>query len=366
MKKPIQKTLPAASSRAVGEQSAAQRSAWFEPSVHSTYFQIFSRLLASRSLAAPRPFVGQARMLPLLDFLPLLDSINAPGAPDAGVDVGYAIPAAAHGPMGMAAMSSTSVWHAMHTIALYAPVRNRMFDYHCVRAQGQACLVLSPRMPLGGYSGFLQNATLHTIFNIFRSIVDEAALRDATIGLPWPSSAASCRSVAGEPWRTQYGSPDLAIRFDVSAADRPLETADADLHRRLCRVSDEELTKLSGNVSAKVRHLIQLAEPDWPTLVDIAQTLGLSRRTLVRRLESEGTRYQDLLDETRNELACWYLRQSSRSLSEIAERVGFSDQGNFARGFRRWQGLTPSEYRRCFWPAASAPAAESLEKSCRR
>lgn len=359
MKKTGQDALVAASSRAVGAQSAAQRSAWFEPSVHSTYYQIFSRLLASRSLATARPFLGQARLLPLLDFLPLLDSIDATNAADGGVDLGCAVPAMAHGPMGMAAVSSASVWHAMHTIALYSPVRNRLFDYHCVRAQGQAGLVMSPRMPFGVYSEFLQNATLYTIFNILRSIVDEAALRDATIGLPWPSSAASGRSLPDVPWRTQYGSPNLVIRFDVSVVDRPLETSDADLHKRLCRASDEELTKLSGNVSAKVRHLIQLAEPDWPTLVDIAQALGLSRRTLVRRLESEGNCYQDLLDETRNELACWYLRQSSRSLSEIAERIGFSDQGNFARGFRRWQGITPSEYRRCFWPTASSRAAGS-------
>ncbi len=358
MKENGQKTLIDAGSPEVSAQSAALRSAWFEPSVHSTYFQIFSRLLASRSLAASRPFVGQARLLPLLDFLPLLDSINAPGAPDAGVDLGWAIPAAAHGPMGMAAISSTSVWHAMHTIALYAPIRSRMFDYHCARAHGQASLVISLRMPLGDYSAFMQNATLYAFFNIFRSIVDEATLRDATIALPWSSSAASCKSAAEEPWRTQYGSPDMAIRFDASVVDRPLETSDADLHRRLCSAGDEELTKLSGSVSSKVRHLIHLAEPDWPTLVDIAEALGLSRRTLVRKLESEGTQYQELLDEARNELACWYLRQSSRSLSEIAERIGFSDQGNFSRGFRRWQGLTPSEYRRCFSPAVSGLAAE--------
>ncbi len=327
MKKTGQEALLAESSRALAAQSAAQRSAWFEPSVHSTYYQIFSRVLASRSLAAARPFLGQARLLPLLDFLPLLDSIDATSAADGGVDLGCAVPAMAHGPMGMAAISSASVWHAMHTIALYSPVRNRLFDYHCVRAQGQAGLVMSPRMPFGGYSEFLQNATLYTIFSILRSIVDEATLREATIGLPWPASAASSRTFADVPWRTQYGSPNLFIRFDVSVVDRPLETSDADLHKRLCRASDE--------------------------------ALGMSRRTLVRRLDSEGNCYQDLLDETRNELACWYLRQTSRSLSEIAERIGFSDHGNFARGFRRWQGITPSEYRRCFWPTASGRAGES-------
>ncbi|MCS3835758.1 AraC-like DNA-binding protein [Pseudomonas sp. JAI111] len=346
MKKGDPKTPTVANSLSADEQ----RSAWFEPSLHSTYFQIFSRLLSSRSLAAPRPFVGQARLLPLLDFLPLLDLINAPNAPDAGIDLGYAIPAAAHGPMGMAAISSTSIWHAMHTIALYAPIRSRMFNYHCARTQGQASLVISQRMPLGGYSRFMQNATLYALFNIFRSIVDEATLRESTIGLPWPPSVAPGRSVLGEPWCTQHGSPDLAIRFKVSVVDRPLETADADLYKRICSAGDEELIKLSGSISAKVRHLIHLAEPEWPTLMDTAKTLGLSRRTLARRLESEGKQFQDMLDEARNELACWYLRQTSRSLSEIAELIGFSDQGNFSRGFRRWQGVTPSEYRRFFRP----------------
>jgi AraC-like DNA-binding protein len=351
-------TTSAGSSFEPDSQGAKLRSAWFEPSVHSTYLQIFYRLLASRRLGTPRPFAGQARLLPLLDFLPVLDLVNASGAPDVGVDLGNAIPAAAHGPMGMTAMSSTSVWHAMQTIAKYAPIRNRMFDYHCVRTQGRASLVISPRMPLGGYVRFIQNATLYAFFNIFRSVVDDAVMRHMTLGLPWSPPEDSVGSNAEHPWRTQYLSPELFIQVEMSVADRALETFDADLHKHLCRAGDEALTKLSGNVSAKVRHLINLAEPDWPTLVDIAQSLGLSRRTLVRKLESEGNRYQDLLDETRNELACWYLRQSSQSLSGIAERIGFSDQGNFTRGFRRWQGLTPSEYRQCFWLAASNRAPD--------
>ena len=122
------------------------------------------------------------------------------------------------------------------------------------------------------------------------------------------------------------------------------------LYKRICSAGDEELIKLSGSVSTKVRHLIHLAEPEWPTLMDTAKALGLSRRTLARRLESEGKQFQDMLDEACNELACWYLRQTSRSVSEIAELIGFSDQGNFSRGFRKWQGVTPSEYRRYFRP----------------
>ena len=196
----------------------------------------------------------------------------------------------------------------------------------------------------------MQNATLYTLFNIFRSIVDEETLGEATVGLPWPPTATHFRPVSEEPWCTQHGSPDLAIRFKISVVDRPLETAEPNLYKRICSAGDEELIKLSGSVSTKVRHLIHLAEPEWPTLMDTAKALGLSRRTLARRLESEGKQFQDMLDEACNELACWYLRQTSRSVSEIAELIGFSDQGNFSRGFRKWQGVTPSEYRRYFRP----------------
>jgi AraC-like DNA-binding protein len=318
---------------------------WLEPSVHSAYFQIFARLLTSQGLAGPRPFTGQPRQLPLLDFLPLLDAIDAPRCPQAGVDLGHAVQTAAHGPMGLAAMSSDSLWAAMQTVARYAPIRNHLFHYRCERAGGQACLLMTIRLDLGPYSHFIQNATLYALFNLFRAMADAEGLRQASVGLPWPGPKPSAR-VPGQTWRTDHGSPVLSIRFPLAVADLPLASSDPDLHRRVCAAGEEELTKLAGSIRAKVRHLMHAAQPAWPTLVDAATALGLSRRTLVRKLEAEGTGYQRLLDEARHELACWHLRQSSLSLGEVAEKLGFSDAGNFSRGFRRWQGLTPNQYRR--------------------
>lgn len=332
------------------------RSAWFEPSVHSAYFQIFSKLLASRCLVAPRPFTGQARLLPLLDFLPLLDAIDAARNPDAGAEVGWAIQASAHGPMGLAAMSSASIAHAMETVVRYGQVRNRMFNYRCARDERHVSLDITARLDFGDYGGFLQYATLHAIFNIVRVIADQHALSQGTLCLPWSRSAG-----ANEPqhavWSIQHRSSVLAIRFPAQLADQPLVGWDPEAHRRVCSAGDEELTKLAGSVGAKVRHLFHRNQPDWPSLVEMAEALGLSRRTLVRRLEDEDLSYQSLLDETRNELACWYLRHTEQSLNAIAEKVGFSDQGNFSRGFRRWQGQAPSEYRLCFKADASSHQA---------
>lgn len=324
-------------------------SAWFEPCIHSAYVQILAKFLHARGLALPWPQPSQSRLLPFLDVLPLLDAVQAASQPDFGIELGMAIPAAAHGLKGMAAMSSPTLWVAMETFVRYARIRDHLFQYRCQRAGGYATLELHPRVPLHQYTRFLQGATVHATFNIFRAIADEAALRQAIVVLPWDARAVPHEVPAPVPaWQLEYGGKVPAIRFPVAIADEPSQTADADLHARMCKAGDEELTRLAGSIGARVRHLMHQGQPAWPTLADIADRLALSPRTLVRRLESEDLSYQQLLDEVRNELACWYLRQSVLPMSDIAERTGFSDQANFTRAFGRWQGQTPREYRRRF------------------
>ena len=326
------------------------RSAWFEPTVHSAYFQIFSNLVADRGQGRSRTFVGQPRLLPVLDFLPLLDAVDAVGSPGQGVDVGRAMLAPAHGPMGLAAMASGSIREAMETIARYAPIRNRMFRYRCYRSDGDVVLAMPARLSFGDYGPFLQNATLHAIFNIFRAVLDDGTLGHALVTLPWASPHAQPAPAPTGPWREHYGVKELAIRFPVPVAERALASADPNVYQRVCQAGEEELTKIDGSVGSRMRHIMHREQPHWPSLTEAAAALGLSRRTLVRRLEDEGLSYQYLLDEARNELACWYLRHTELALKDISEKVGFSEQANFSRGFQRWQGLSPREYRRVFRP----------------
>ncbi len=81
--------------------------------------------------------------------------------------------------------------------------------------------------------------------------------------------------------------------------------------------------------------------------------MGLSRRTLQRRLAEQGITYKRLVDETREALARRYLENPQRSLTEITFLLGFSEQSAFTRAFRRWHGESPSDYRR---RCAAAPA----------
>jgi AraC-like DNA-binding protein len=122
----------------------------------------------------------------------------------------------------------------------------------------------------------------------------------------------------------------------------------ATLHERL---AEQRLASLHGaRTSRLVRDLIaaRVAGPDL-SREGIAAALHISSRTLQRRLEDEGTSFQQLRDDTRRELAQRYLREpGSNSLSRVAERLGFEDQSNLFRACKRWFGKSPGQYRARF------------------
>jgi AraC-like DNA-binding protein len=65
----------------------------------------------------------------------------------------------------------------------------------------------------------------------------------------------------------------------------------------------------------------------------------------MRHLRARGTRWRALLDGARREQAAWHLLHGREPVERIAARLGYQDSSNFSRTFRRWFGVTPSEYR---------------------
>ncbi|HKU37553.1 MAG TPA: AraC family transcriptional regulator ligand-binding domain-containing protein [Polyangiales bacterium] len=78
----------------------------------------------------------------------------------------------------------------------------------------------------------------------------------------------------------------------------------------------------------------------------IAHRLGMSERTLRRRLAQCGSSYRAVLEDVRRELALQLLRDEHSSIAAVAERLGFDDASAFARSFRGWMGVPPAQYRR--------------------
>ena len=83
-----------------------------------------------------------------------------------------------------------------------------------------------------------------------------------------------------------------------------------------------------------------------PRITDVASRMGMSSRTLQRRLAAEGHVFGNLVESARRDLAEGLLRRTEYSLAEVAFLTGYAEQSTFSRAFKRWNGRTPAEYRR--------------------
>jgi AraC-like DNA-binding protein len=139
-----------------------------------------------------------------------------------------------------------------------------------------------------------------------------------------------------------------ALIFRSSDLDRPFVTHNEELLAVIGTHMESELKARNSSmkVGEQVKDTLRRSlAGKRPTLRDIAQELGLGARTLQRRLTDAGITFQQVVEETRRELAHQYLKQRSVELSEAAFLLGFEDANSFFRAFHAWEGTSPSEWR---------------------
>jgi AraC-like DNA-binding protein len=102
----------------------------------------------------------------------------------------------------------------------------------------------------------------------------------------------------------------------------------------------------NSDVGAQVKHTLKRSlAGKRPTLQHIARELRMSVRTLQRRLTDAGITFQQLVEDTRRELARHYLKHSAVELNEAAYLLGYEDANSFFRAFHLWEGTSPGEWR---------------------
>jgi AraC-like DNA-binding protein len=138
-----------------------------------------------------------------------------------------------------------------------------------------------------------------------------------------------------------------ALVFDRASLNEPLPGRSSDLLNASDRILSDYVAALNPDaVSTAVRRLLlELLPAGKAQLEVIAKRLHVSRSTLQRRLQNENTTYKDLLESTRRSLAVEYVGDDKYAICYISFLLGFSDQSNFSRAFKRWTGVSPKVYR---------------------
>jgi AraC-like DNA-binding protein len=151
------------------------------------------------------------------------------------------------------------------------------------------------------------------------------------------------------PAEVRFGAPFSGFLLRRSHLAVPLELADPKLHDVIAKHAQQLMSELPGaeSVTERARAVAarELAHGN-PNAMHVATELGMSVRTLGRKLADEGTTFKDVLDDLRKSIALQYVAGRDLPLSDVALLLGFSETTVFHRAFRRWTGQTPLEYRR--------------------
>ncbi len=189
--------------------------------------------------------------------------------------------------------------------------------------------------------------SMASIVLMARWILDDPNITPMSVSFkhPAPGSDRPYRDLFKCP--VHFEQPRTKMLVAKHIVDHPIPSANEELAGILDELSAKHLGRhQEGSFTKQVRDaLVTLLPKGEPTKAAVAESLNLSDRTLLRRLQNENTTYQEILDQLREEMAYGYLKRADISLEEAAYLLGFSDVSTFSRAFKRWTGVSPGQWR---------------------
>ncbi|WP_421871664.1 helix-turn-helix domain-containing protein [Marinoscillum sp.] len=148
----------------------------------------------------------------------------------------------------------------------------------------------------------------------------------------------------------RFNQPVSSLKFKTSDLSIQTLKADRTINAYLLERMDEEKRGIHANsdqLIGEIHQLIEQALPSGiPSLVQVSEFLGMSPRTLKRRLSEKGISFREYVQKIQKEVAMTLIRNTSQSMAEIAFQTGFSEQSAFNRAFKRWTDQSPADYRK--------------------
>lgn len=262
---------------------------------------------------------------------------------------------------GYALLASPTPQHAIDFAIKYRALASPLIGLAFARDGDEAVWSFTDVLGLRPRSGLLRHVIelqLGTQLALHRDLLGAAvAPRRVRLSYPAPAHAAlygrwlHCKAVT-------FDSGADELRFDAAWLDRPLAAGNAITAAMAGQTCDRLLAEMQaaprrapggpggvGGVGGQVVALLLATPGRFPDIEQVATSLGTSARTLRRRLAAEGRSFQQLLDDTRHQLAQDYLSRTRMNTEDIAAALGYSDAANFRQAFRRWTGTTPGAWR---------------------
>lgn len=253
-----------------------------------------------------------------------------------------------YGALGLAWKAAPTLHGSFSRVERFARLWTSVVEYELRPADKGMLFILHRAGPRRLGLRLSNEATLASAVAISREVSPVAfAPLEVHIMHPAPKTLAYHERYFGCP---VFFDSDLdAILIAPEAMAQPNRLGDEGITQFLLGHLDEELNKLKHDKSLEGMTKDAIARSlseGVPKMEEVARRLGMSVRSLHRRLADDGRNFQTLMETTRRELAEGLLRDDRHSLADIAFLTGFSEQSSFTRAFKRWAGDTPATYRR--------------------
>ncbi len=285
------------------------------------------------------------RLISARQCLALVDqAVQALKMPYLGLAMGNLMTVSHHGMAGVAAVTQPTLRDCLEVIGRFCEELFPPLEMGARIEGDEGMFVVSEKLSLAPYTHFFMELNVVSFYNIFLHLTgDDKQPHRVDFNYPEPSWSSIYRRYFRCP--VYFDQPETRIVGDACWGDYELPLAN-----RLMAMSAEKTLFENIPVRAmrflpmRLRRMLMRYYGAFPSLENAAGELGMSSRTLRRKLAEKGTSYQKELDAVREKLAKEYFMRGGESITELSQLLGFADSSAFAKAFRRWTGMSPTEY----------------------
>jgi len=275
----------------------------------------------------------------------ILKAIELSNNPALGILVGHRLSLQSHGILGYALMNCENLMSAAQLIEQYISLRFPLVQTSNHYHDNEFVIELNEKFPLNKIRNLILEAILVAIKSALDQLIPKLK-KNITISFPYTNS----KNKAYDSLR------DCTLVFNTSCASitipkelmtEAIPLANLAAYKEAEILCAKELATLSqeSTYKSKIKQKLLANSENFPSQTVMASWFNMTSRTLHRRLIDEDTCYREILEEVKQTLAISYLSNTDMTIKEISYFLGYEDNRNFSRAFKRWQGISPSKYR---------------------
>ena len=278
-------------------------------------------------------------------------ALDLSGDPYFGLHLGEYLSLSAAGLISQIVQTSRTIREALDHLVAFANLGCRSLPFSLERLDGDWILAVHPaeiwwHQSPASVRHTIDAVLVFTIREYHNLTLQQRHPLAVHLSYERPEKFMAYEKVFGSPVR--FAMPFSGVVIGDQQMDQKIITSDYRLLQVLVQHAQTRLAQWNRQLDffTLVRNsIVNMVKPQFPTIEQVAANLNISVRTLQRRLKAEGYTFKTVVEELKKQFALDYLTEDRLSVKEIAHLLDYADASAFIRSFKRWQGMTPLEFR---------------------